>query len=163
MPSTYEPIQTTTLSSAIDNVTFSSIPNTYTDLVIVANSKNVTSNANYLGFRYNSDSGSNYGYVYLLGSGTSPAVSGVGTGTTFGRYGNGSTANFEVSFLNIFNYANTNVFKTSISQSNAVANYAISYTSTWRSTSAITSVQLFTDAGNWAIGSVFTLYGIKAA
>ena len=162
MPSTYEPIQTTTLSSAIDNVTFSSIPNTYTDLVIVANSKNVTSNANYLGFRYNSDSGSNYGYVYLLGSGTTVA-SGVGTTQSFGRYGNGSTANFEVSFLNIFNYANTNVFKTSISQSNAVASYAISYTSTWRSTSAITSVQLFTDAGNWAIGSVFTLYGIKAA
>jgi hypothetical protein len=162
MPSTYEPIQTTTLSSAIDNVTFSSIPNTYTDLVIVANSKNVTSNANYLGFRYNSDSGSNYGYVYLLGSGTTVA-SGVGTTQSFGRYGNGSTANFEVSFLNIFNYANTNVFKTSISQSNAVASYAISYTSTWRSTSAITSVQLFTDAGNWAIGSVFTLYGLKAA
>ena len=163
MPLTYEPIQTTTLSSAIDSVTFSAIPNTYTDLVIVANSKNVTSNANYLGFRYNSDTGSNYGYIYLYGNGTNPAASGVGTNQSFGRYGNGTTANFEVSFLNIFNYANTNVFKTSISQSNSVANYSISYTSTWRSTAAITSVQLFTDAGNWAVGSVFTLYGIKAA
>jgi hypothetical protein len=163
MPSTYEPIQTTTLTSAIDSVTFTSIPNTYTDLVIVANSKNATSNANYLGFRYNSDSGSNYGYVYTLGSGTSPALSGVGTTQSFGRYGNGSTASFQVSFLNIFNYANTNVFKTSISQSNSVGNYSISYTSTWRSTAAITSVQLFTDAGNWVVDSVFTLYGIKAA
>ena len=35
MPATYEPIATTTLGSAATNITFSSIPATYTDLRLV--------------------------------------------------------------------------------------------------------------------------------
>ena len=39
MPATYEPIATTTLGSAQATVTFSSIPGTYTDLVLITNSR----------------------------------------------------------------------------------------------------------------------------
>jgi hypothetical protein len=57
---TYEAIATQTLGSAAASVTFSSIPGTYTDLVIVCTPLRVTAGAEELVFQFNSDTGSNY-------------------------------------------------------------------------------------------------------
>jgi len=55
MPKTYEPIATTTLGSNQTTITFSSIPSTYTDLVIVSNMGTTT--ASYPFIRFNGDTG----------------------------------------------------------------------------------------------------------
>ena len=66
---TYVAIATNTLGSAAASVTFSSIPGTYTDLVIVTQA--ISATADNVGIRFNSDSGSNYSQTWLSGNGTS--------------------------------------------------------------------------------------------
>lgn len=157
---TYEAIATNTLGSATSSVTFSSIPQTYTDLVLViaGNAGGATSAT----MRFNSDSGTNYSNTYIQGDGSS-----VGNFRDVNQ-----TANWAGSFYNttnptvakhsIMNYANTTTYKTSIIR----ADYATGYTATavqmWRSTAAITSITLATGS-NFSTGTVFSLYGIKAA
>ena len=69
MPSTYEPIATTTLGSTAATITFSSIPATYTDLRI-ALVGSLSGGGNYGNLRFNSDSGSNYSVTILRGNGS---------------------------------------------------------------------------------------------
>ena len=65
--------------------------------------------------------------------------------------------------MSIQNYANTTTYKTMISRASDATQNAIAYVGLWRSTSAINSITLSVSAGTFAIGSTFTLYGIKAA
>ena len=81
MATTYEAIQTTTLGSAAADITFSSIPATYTDLVLVYIGATVSNNINYY-LRFNGDTGTNYSYTYLSGTG-SAVGSGRGSTTAF--------------------------------------------------------------------------------
>ena len=69
MPATYEPINTQTLGTAVADVYFTSIPQTYTDLVLVISSN--TSSNTQTGYRLNSDSGNNYSDTRLSGDGAS--------------------------------------------------------------------------------------------
>ena len=171
MASTYQAIATQTLGSSAAAVTFSSIPSTYTDLVLVCVAGG--NNAGYtMTMRLNGDSGSNYSVTQVVGPGGGSGASsressqtqynvssGIGVGTT-----NGSmlvVSNFQ-------NYANTNINKTIISRvSESSATYpGVSITTgLWRSTAAITSIQLSIVNGtaNFNATSTFTLYGIQAA
>ncbi len=84
MANTYEPIATTTLTSASSSVVFSSIPQTYTDLVVVFVGKNTTANVAMTGeFDLNGDGGNNYSSTQLNYDNTS----GRGTGNNGGYYG----------------------------------------------------------------------------
>jgi len=66
MPATYDCIATTTLTSTASSVVFSSIPQTYTDLVVVFVGKNTTANVAMTGeFDLNSDGGNNYSATHL--------------------------------------------------------------------------------------------------
>lgn len=157
---TYEPIATTTLSSAAASVTFSSISGSYTDLVLIVNAKNTTgSQSPYL--QFNSDTGSNYSETYLRGDGTT-ASSGRDLSQTKGyvAFLNNEWGN---AIINIQNYSNTTTYKTIISRS-ARSTMTAAVVTLWRSTSAITSVLINADGGDtFVAGSTFTLYGIKAA
>jgi hypothetical protein len=160
---TYESIATTTLGSNQTSVTFSSIPSTYTDLIIVASTSLVAVGAtNYL-VTYNSDTGSNYSGTYLYGSGSA---------TGSGRVT--STNNMDISYqpttsignfiFQVFNYANTTTNKTSLSRSNnATSGGAYAYVGLWRSTAAITTISIAGGTNNIASGSTFSLYGIASA
>ena len=160
---TYEPIATQTLGSAAASVIFSSISQGYTDLVLVCSLKKSTSDGGYIAYQFNGDTTSNYSSTFLYGTGSS-AVSGRVSNETFGRFGNGGTGNFETSILNIQNYSNATTNKTTISRSNVVTLYTLSYCTLWRKTpEAITSITLFPDSGNFTTGSTFTLYGIANA
>jgi hypothetical protein len=159
MTSTYETISSQTLGSAAASVTFSSIPGTYTDLVLViaANAGGPTAAS----MRFNGDSATNYSDTILDGDGAS-ATSYRETNRTniwAGSYYNTSTPT--VAIHNIMNYANTTTNKTTLSR----INYPIAFTSAevglWRNTAAITSITLATGA-NFNTGSTFSLYGIKA-
>lgn len=162
MATTYEPLASTTLGSAAASVTFSSISGSYTDLVVIINSK-ITVGDQGIRFRFNSDSGSNYSFTYLGGNGTT-ASSGRQSNKTGVDLGNADATNFNPTIVHIQNYANTTTYKTAIGRTNVPALYLYAYVGLWRSTSAITSIVIDGNSGiNFASGSTFTLYGILAA
>ena len=70
--STYTPIASQTLASTVANVTFSSIPQGYTDLVLVVSSSTSTNTNLYL--RFNNDSTSLYSDTVLNGNGTTAST-----------------------------------------------------------------------------------------
>lgn len=171
MAKTYEPIATTTLGSAAASYTFSSIPATYTDLIIVASIKADSTTIATPALRFNGDTTSNYSATWIYGSGSSAASSRTGSATSLytGDYIAGvESTNFATFITEIFNYANTTTFKTVISRNNQV-NSADGETGAtvgqWRKTpEAITTIlYTSTNGANYAAGSTFTLYGIKAA
>ena len=165
MPVTYEPIATTTLGSAQATVTFSSIPATYTDLVLVTNLGGDTTAASLL-LRVNGDSGSNYSTTVLYGTGSSALSAGYSnlTSAYAGQINTGLPAALSaISIIQIFNYANTTTNKTIISRYNEAGTEVNAMVSLWRSTSAINEVILRTASSSFRTNSTFTLYGIKSA
>lgn len=168
MASTYTPIATNTISgNSTSSITFSSIPNTYTDLIIVS-SVGSTDGVYSLYAQFNNDTASNYTFTYLYSNGTS-AISGRSSstvGVTSGFYVTPGTTINNINILNIMNYSSTSSYKTTIARSNTTTSpYPGTETSSslWRSTSAINTVRLFVQAGYFLAGSQFTLYGIKGA
>jgi hypothetical protein len=167
MPKTYTPIATQTLTIASGTIDFNSIPQTYTDIVIATNAKTTTSSGTpSINLRVNGDTSANYSLTQMYGDGSSAASSRV-TGQSFAYFSNipnNSTNAWGSGIGSIMNYSNTTTFKTFLSRSDDVTNYAIARVNLWRSTAAITSIQLYEgSAGVFAPGSTFTLYGIKAA
>jgi hypothetical protein len=160
--STYTPIATTTLGSATSSYTFSSIPSTYTDLVMASQVQLDTAGGYSMGMRFNSDSGSNYSYTYILGTG-SVAASSRGTSQTSATYGNGATG-WGTSIVNIMNYSNTTTYKTCVARNGQAGDVVQAYVNLWRNTAAINSINIISQSGsNFVAGTTFTLYGIAAA
>ncbi len=166
MTATYEVINTQTLGTAVADVYFNSIPQTYTDLVLII-SGNSASYFN-TAFRFNGDSGTNYSFTELYGTGTT-AASNRNSGNQFGRfdnYGGMDTTGRNIIVANFMNYSNSTTYKTVINRANnAAGTYpaAQANVNLWRNTAAITSINVLSSTGaNFSIGSTFTLYGIKA-
>ena len=172
MPSTYTPIATTTLGSSAASVTLSSIPSTYTDIILIVSARSNWTTDEYegLGIQFNSDTGSNYSYTVLAGNGAA-ASSFRGTSQTKieGRLNPSYSSNTSPSanVLQLQNYSNTTTYKTMLMRTNSsVEYYEVTATvGLWRSTSAINEVKLFpTESGaQFVAGSTFTLYGVKSA
>jgi hypothetical protein len=159
---TYTPLATITLGSAVSSVTFSSIPATYRDLLIVFFGTGSTTLQGRI--RLNSDSGSNYHYVRMSGSGSAISsvsaasqtfgfLSGIAQATTTGR--------LQMN-LNIMDYSATDKHTTIISRADQAGNGTEAFVNRWANTSAVTSVQILTSTGNWAIGTTAALYGIAS-
>lgn len=165
MPATYEPIATTTLSTTATDVTFSSIPATYTDLIIVCNYKIVTGGDYVLSHQLNGDTGSNYSSTYLVGTGTA-AASGRLTNAVYIDAGYFATngGSFSTSITHFMNYSNTTTYTTMLTRhANQNGGQVTAYVNLWRSTAAINSIKTFSQSGRtYDTGSTFTLYGIKA-
>ena len=164
MPATYEPITTQTLGSATSTVTLSSIPQTYTDLVLIVGSLTLSTNGNGLVVRYNGDTATNYSYTDMGGTG-STAFSRRLTNATFAQIGwgqVGSQGAVSTVIANFLNYSNTTTFKTSIARWNDSSAEVGSTVGLWRNTAAITSITVLSGT-NMAVGTTLTLYGIKAA
>ena len=164
---TYEPIATTTLSSTATEVTFSSISGTYTDLVLVCAIKPSDTSAPSVLVQVNSDTGTNYSETRLVGNGTT-ASSGRRSGTAFAYLCDiglsGASTNTITNIIGQFqNYSNTTTYKTILSRANTADLVTEAIVNLWRSTSAITSMKIYVQAGGFASGSTFTLYGIAAA
>jgi hypothetical protein len=160
MTSTYDKIATATGTGSAGDITFTSIPSTYTDLVLVANIF-TTANANET-LRVNGDSGGNYSTTALYGNGTS-ALSTRGSNNnamTFQTdlFSTSTIAAFTV--FNFMNYSNTTTNKTVISRSNKANQSTEAHVNLWRSTAAITSITIA--GATFTTDAKFTLYGIKA-
>ena len=166
MARTYEPIASTTLSSTAYSVEFTSLPGTYTDLVVVCRIGTTGGNGN-IEVQVNSDTGSNYSYTFLAGD---------GSGAYSGRYSNQTnyiTDNYayantgveSVYMYQVMAYANTSVFKTFLGSAATPSRAITKSVGLWRSTSAITSIKLYVGSSvtTFKSGCVFSVYGIKAA
>ena len=158
---TYTPIATTTLGSANSTVTFSSIAGTYTDLILIANL--LTASSARVKLRVNSDSGSNYSYTILTGSGTAASSGREPSISEINYYWNGLPSGWSNYILNFQNYSNTTTYKTIIGRGNSTAVETFANVGLWRSTSAINTIELRSSVGTFDTGSTFTLYGIASA
>ena len=159
MATTYTPIATTTLSSS-GTITFSSIPATYTDLILIT--RLIGSTAYDLDVRLNSDTGSNYSFtgLYATSSTTGGTTSANLTFMRLDYYGYIDTTVGQMNIINFQNYSSTTVFKTAIAQNGNANNGLGVNIGLWRDTSAINSISIL---GTMSTGSSATLYGIKAA
>ena len=167
MALTYEPIATNTLGSAAASITFSSISSAYTDLRVTFVAQG-SGGQRFVGFQFNSDTGTNYSYTNINGDG-SAAASIRGTSTNqipIGENTGSTTTQFSFYTIDIFSYADS-TYKTALATNAADQNGSgeVGYeVGLWRNTAAITSIRLFSvGGGNFAIGTTATLYGILKA
>lgn len=157
--STYTPIATQTLTSNAATVTFSSIPQNYTDLVAVLSVKG-TNNMD-VWIQFNGDTSTNYSFTTLRGNGTT-ATSDRYSNQNYGYAdldGYANTTNFSTRTINIMNYSNTTTNKTFLARSATAGNGLDAIVNLWRSTSAINSIT-FSGTASYTTGSTFNLYGI---
>lgn len=174
MPATYIPIQSTTLSSSAATVTFSNIPQTYTDLVIRASVRSDRSGSgtfDYLIIRLNGLTTSVYSETTMYGDGASVASARQSSATSMYYTPidrSTSTSNtFSSTEYYIPNYtAATNKPISSISteeENVSSPSYLFSTAQLFSSTAAITQITFLSVAAgvNLVAGSSFHLYGIK--
>lgn len=161
---TYALIERVTLGSAVSSVTFSSIPQTFTDLVLVCQTKITTGGATNDRMRFNGDTGSNYSYIVLYGTG-SAAGSYRGNNDASGIIIDDVTStNFNTTIINIQDYSNTTTNKTVILRSSPIDSAVQINTGLWRSNAAINQITITASTGGstFVTGSTFRLYGIQA-
>lgn len=170
----YELISSTVLSSSAATVTFSSIDQTYKHLQIRAVGRAASGGAGSLlvSARFNADSGANYAYHDLFGSGSS-VVSSSATSSTImpvlGAVGSAGEANaFGSAVIDILDYASSSKNKTvrsltGFTQNTTPLHRIYLRSGVWLNTAAITSIQLgdFSGGINLAAGSRISLYGIR--
>jgi hypothetical protein len=153
---TYTALATTTLGSAVSNVTFSSIPGSFRDIVLVYSG--TLSGLGNLRLQFNSDTGSNYSYVYAEPSGS-------GASSLTGVFlGDGGTTQGVV-IGHIMDYSATDKHKTVLSRANrndSGSQNVQMWANRWANTSAITSIKVYTNSPNISAGTVLSLYGIEA-
>lgn len=169
MPATYVNIASQTLGANAASVTFSSIPATYTDLVLrMSVRQNYPSDFYYFQIRINSIT-SGYSYTSVSGDG-STASSGRNTGLGFYRIlssnANTSTSNtFSNHEFYIPNYnssTNKPALEFSASETNATTAVQGAVAHLMSNTAAISSITILNPSTyNFVTGSSFYLYGIK--
>jgi hypothetical protein len=175
MPKTYEPIATSTLGSAAATISFTSIPSTYTDLVIVVYANATASNHLYARWGNGSyDSGTNYSNTGMFArSTTNDYGSANNTNTVWARLSPytysvpNATSTFGTTLVSLQNYSNTTTYKTALSRIAGIG--ANDYAGTeaainlWRNTAAINQIQFLLPTGSFNTGTTITIYGVKAA
>jgi hypothetical protein len=155
---TYIALANTTLSSTATSITFSSIPATYRDLVLVI--AGTTDATRTTGVRFNSDTGSNYSYVEMNGTG-SAAESSSGT-LSFALAGRMTTSQ-STTIVQVMDYSATDKHKTVLSRGGSSADLVRASASRWANTAAITSVYIATldiNVNAFQSGTTFSLFGI---
>lgn len=178
-------INSQTLGSPQNNFTFTSIPQTYTDLQIVLTaSRTVAGEAAYmrLGTSNTEDTGNNYNRVHqgMYGDTVTQgpaALKGFAVDQNYLFFAHANTNIVDSNWtsrmvINIHRYTDTTWQKTGSVIYNYSLNNTSGYTSLnettftsflWANTSALNYIKLYTTADNFAVGSTATLYGIKAA
>jgi hypothetical protein len=159
-------IETKTLGTAAASIEFTSIPQTFTDLVVLVSARGAsTSDFPSLLLRFNSNSAS-YSARFVIGSGTGTSSSTGGT-TSISiatMPGSAQTANtFGNSICYVPNYTaavNKSVSIDSVSETNSAAAFSRLVAGLWSNTAAITSLAIIGDSVNLEINSTVSLYGI---
>jgi hypothetical protein len=157
---TLQLIETKTLGTAAATIEFTSIPQTFTDLLVVYSIRSVDSIV-LMDIAFNGST-ANFSARYLQGNG-----SGVGSASNLPRFigaAMGVTANtFGNSQLYIPNYTgstNKSWSVDNVSEANQTQSYQEIVAGLWSNTAAITSLAITMSSGNIASGSTVSVYGI---
>ena len=165
MATTYEKIATTTLGSAESAITFNSIGSGYTDLRISFVIIGGAGTAGQFDIKYNNDSSSVYSITRFYGDGSSAGSSRYSGTALYPCQNSFSSTPPVFATIDLFSYAGS-TFKTALIEYSNDANGSGSVERSvglYRSTSAITRIDLGGVGGTFATGTTATLYGIKAA
>lgn len=156
-----------TAVTSTGSVTFSSIPATFQDLLMVVYARTDSATLTSALLRFNGDTGNNYSSTMLIGNGAS-ATSERYSNESFVRIGyaigSSQLANaYSTHAIHILNYANTTTNKTSLARDASDVNGSgITQLASglWRNTAAINSI---TYATSLVSGSTVALYGVRAS
>lgn len=174
MAGTYTLISSTVLSSTTQSVTFSGIPQTYTDLILKMSYR--TDAAGLFGsnpaIRFNGDSTSNYSYTAIEARGSTPgylAESSINALYMQSADSAGNTANvFTNNTVYIPNYTGTSnkpIWQLKGAEQDATTAELHVFASLYRGSSAISTILIGPSSNivsnNFVSGSSFFLYGIK--
>jgi hypothetical protein len=165
--SDYELISTTTLGTATNSVTFSSLgtySSTYKHLQIRYAAKQSNSTSVGVYGRFNGDTAGNYSWHYLAGNGSSVSSSALTSTTSMlvgSAFGTGTANAFGGGVIDILDTYSTTKNKTVRSLEGRASEWVALESGSWRNTASITSITLFPDVYNFSTGSRFSLYGIK--
>jgi hypothetical protein len=158
---TYTALANITLGSSASSVTFSSIPATYRDLVLIQSGTSTNTSINSLQVRLNGDSGSNYPQVFMSGESndTTSSASFTDTGLICGY---AISSGVVTNVAQIMDYSATDKHKTALSRHNSLPeNRVRAIAGRWANTAAVTSLLCRIDSGaSFNSGTTFALYGI---
>jgi len=169
-------IQEITLGAAAGSVTFSSIPQTYAHLLLVASTRqdDAATGMAGLALRFNGDASAIYAYQVVLAAGSAQSTFGAMAQTEAyvgGSGGGGSPgANFVINDLLIANYSYNGIHKQCRGIVSGAEGAPPSGSSmkmfitggVWQSGSPITSLTCLPQGGNFIVSCRFSLYGIPA-
>jgi hypothetical protein len=168
MANTYQLISSNTVGSGgVASVTFSSIPGTYTDLLLKVNARSIAAVTNAdVNCYFNGDSTS-FSWKVLQGNGS--VASSAGASSTSGRLGimpaatatSSTFSNIETYIPNYAGANNKSFSSDSVMENNATLSYNELGANLWSDTSAINSIEIVSGNGNFVQYSSFYLYGIK--
>ena len=168
MASTYEKIQTTTISSATSALSFTSISSAYTDLILAWAYKSNSSNNPTLKLTFNGNS-TDYSGRQMGGNGVAPSSNNTTSATSYialARLTGGPTPSGETALmlLHVMDYTNSGKYKSIFCQFNSASTGGELDVGVWANNAAINRIDIDTSTStDFAVGSVITLYGIKAA
>jgi hypothetical protein len=170
MANTFELISAVTVGSGgAASIDFTSIPATYTDLV-VKYSLRADADTGYAYVRFNSDSGSNYKWMRLVGdTAASSASSASATYIQLAAsmensiYTSSTFSNGELYVPNYAGATQKSVSDDAVNETNAAGAFRGLIAGLWTGTAAIASLSLVSVSGNLVQYSTAYLYGVKNA
>jgi hypothetical protein len=152
---TYTPLATITLGTAATAVTFSSIPQTYKDLVLVVNKAGGAALDGTSVLRLNGDAGNNYNAIFAFYSGGHTGGKGGGNAIGF------QIVNTGLSIFEIMDYSSTDKHKNLLIKTTENPAVIVQMRTTrWASTAEVTSLNFVLTTGTYPVGMTFELYGI---
>lgn len=165
MAYTYSRLASTTVGAGgTSAITFSNIPQNYTDLVLKVSARNTsTDGAVKISFNGQSSTGT---YRFLQGSGAAASSS---NGSAYGYVGNetmstdtaSTFSSFDIYIPNAFGATQKSISTDNVTENNGTTAYATMLATLVNMTPAITSIKLEPSANSFAQYSTATLYGIR--
>lgn len=161
----YDSIATLTSGAGATNVTFTSIPQTYTHLQLMYFAAKTDTGITDITLEFNGDGGANYRSHWVFtfdGGGVYNSANSTAMGLGY-LYGNDGPRNAGI--IDIFDYTKTTQakstrFLTGSEKISAGTSTLIIGSGLWKNTSAITSIKI-TGSATMVTGSKFYLFGIK--
>lgn len=161
----YTSLASGSLPTGASTLTISSISGSYQELKLILRDYSVTLNNFFINFRLNSDTGSNYGHCNYFTTAVDTVSFAADSVDDKITHPNSLRVGDNFLMLSIQDYANSSSFKTPTLLGMARANgdtfdCFLNATAYYKSTTAITSIDVFTGAQNFS-GGTYELFGVK--